>query len=352
MRQKSHTSRRANANRFSGNASSGKQMGYSRGGITITPLRGFFITLLFLGVPTVSLGTLCLSLVQNNLRLSEKNDELQAIATEVKAEVDSLGDEIDFLKERAGVPTTEEASVEKADLEASTESESSNSAQSNTVGESDQNAYLKIEADGAQANRLIRSGILANALEPKGGLANTVDPIVLLRDVKQQVPKLNRDLDNSIKPALEETLAEEAAYPDGQPVVGIVEVSSEFGIRGNPFGGSGYEMHDGMDFVGAYGDIIAATGNGVVTLAGPNGGYGNTVTINHNYGYETLYAHMSEVKVSVGETVKRGQIIGYIGSTGRSSGPHLHYSLYKNDQAIDPRTLLKLPENNLAQGPR
>jgi murein DD-endopeptidase MepM/ murein hydrolase activator NlpD len=154
-----------------------------------------------------------------------------------------------------------------------------------------------------------------------------------------------------VKPALEATLAEEAAYPDGQPVLGKAEVSSEFGIRGNPFGGAAYEVHEGIDFVGEQGDIIAATGDGVVTLAGNNGGYGISVTIDHGHGYKTLYGHMSEKRVEVGDRVKSGQIIGHIGSTGRSSGPHLHYSLYKNDKPVNPRTLLKLPESTSKSTP-
>lgn len=298
-------------------------------GITITPLRGFFVTLLFLGVPTITLGTLCLSLIQNNLRLSEKNDELQAIATEVKAEVDSLGEEINTLKERAGVAKKESASKAADESVSSIDSELSES----------------LSSAG-------KDGIVVNALQPKGGPANTVDSVTLLKDVQKQVPKLSQTLDNSVKPALEETLAEEAAYPDGKPVVGIAYVTSEFGLRSNPFGRGGSEMHRGIDFAGDIGDIIAATGDGTVTLASYNGGYGNTVTIDHGYGYETLYAHMSEIKVDVGQKVKRGQIVGYLGNTGRSTGPHLHYELRKDDEAINPRTLLKLSDNNLAQGPR
>ena len=261
--------------------------------LTITPLRGFLIALLFLGIPTISLGTLCFSLLQKNLRLSQTNDELSEIASEVTAEVDSLGEEIDSLRERAGVPASS------------------------------------------------RSQLSRNL--PQGGLENVADAFDLLKAAEKQIPELSEVLNSAVKPALEETLAEESARPSGQPVVGEAKVSSEFGVRSNPFGGSSYEVHEGMDFVGEQGSIIAATGDGKVTLAGPNGGYGISIMIDHGRGYETLYAHMSKKRVKVGDRIKQGQIIGYIGSTGRSSGPHLHYGLYKNDKAINPRTFLKLP---------
>ena len=329
--------------------------------ITVTPMRGFFIALLFLGVPTLSLGGLCFSLLQNNLRLTQTNSELSDIADEVKAEIDDLGEEIDSLKERAGVDSTEVdgAEVDSAKVDSNEAVEpaaSSDSQASKSPSRGQDNLQSSLPNMTVQSAAFVfpvrGGGSLARDLTPRGGPSPTVTALDLLRDAKQQVPELNKALDSAIKPALEKALAEEAAYPSGQPVVGRVIVSSEFGIRSNPFSGSGYEVHEGMDFVGDHGDIIAAAGDGVITLAGYNGGYGNTVTIEHGYGYETLYAHMSEVKVKVGDRIKRGQIIGHIGSTGRSSGPHLHYSLYKHDKAIDPRVLLKLPENTLAEGPR
>jgi murein DD-endopeptidase MepM/ murein hydrolase activator NlpD len=313
-------------------------------GIKITSMRGFFTALLFLGVPTVSLGALCLALLQNNLQLSQTNDELNEIAKEVKAEVDSLDAEIDSLRERAGVTPDAAADVTTdSNPQANTRTLVHTRALSSTPGSlsrlNSRNSSLGLPLGGSDLG-----SDLAEKLPPRGGPARAIDALDLLEDAKQQVPQLNRTLDSAIRPALEATLAEEAAFPDGQPVLGKGEVSSEFGIRSNPFGGGAYEVHEGIDFVGAQGDIIAATGNGVVTLAGENGGYGISVTIDHGYGYKTLYAHMSEKRVDVGDRVKRGQIIGHIGSTGRSSGPHLHYSIYKNDKSINPRTLLKLAE--------
>ncbi|MEM6450530.1 MAG: M23 family metallopeptidase [Cyanobacteria bacterium P01_D01_bin.105] len=294
------------------------------------------MALLFLGVPTVSLGGVCFSLLQNNLRLSEANEELNEMANEVKAEVDSLGEEIDSLRERAGVPASE--------VPGSTQKQSSSSVRSNEVVAevSEENTT---ELSIRRASLLAPGGeALANALPAQGGPAQAVEAKELLEDARRQVPELSRTLDSAIKPALEKALAEEAAFPSGQPVLGKAVVSSEFGIRGNPFGGGGYEMHEGIDFIGDVGDKIAAAGDGVVLESGWKGGYGITVVVDHGNGYETLYAHLSGTKVAVGDRVKRGQIVGYLGNTGRSTGPHLHYGIYEGDKAINPRTLLKLSE--------
>lgn len=283
----------------------------------LSSIRGFTLSLMFLA-PMASLGTICYALVQNNLRLHEQNDELNGLANEVQAEIDTLSEEIEVIRQRAG------------------------------VAEEDSDIQQEASAETAPQDRASDS---SKTQLPKGGPSKKVDAIDLLKDAKAQVPKLNKALDSAAEP-LKATLAAEAAYPTGLPVTGHPDISSEFGLRSNPFSGSGYEMHEGTDFIGSIGDIIAATGEGKVTLAGSNGGYGITVTIDHGYGYETLYAHMSEVRVKVGDRVKRGQIIGHIGSTGRSSGPHLHYSIYKDKKAIDPRKLMKVPENILATGPR
>jgi len=97
------------------------------------------------------------------------------------------------------------------------------------------------------------------------------------------------------------------------------------------------KMHAGLDFAAPQGTPIYATANGTVSLAGNAGnGYGNHVIINHGYGYETLYGHMVRVKARVGQQVKRGEVIGWVGSTGKSTGPHCHYEVHKNGNKIDP----------------
>ena len=118
------------------------------------------------------------------------------------------------------------------------------------------------------------------------------------------------------------------------------KINNEFGYRRNPFGGRGYEFHTGLDIDGDRGDSVVAPANGIVTKAGWEGGYGNMIEIDHGNGLTTRYGHLSKIGVSVGDTTLRGQLIGLIGSTGRSTGPHLHYELRLDDKAINPRRLL------------
>ncbi|MCH1402377.1 MAG: M23 family metallopeptidase [Schleiferiaceae bacterium] len=129
-----------------------------------------------------------------------------------------------------------------------------------------------------------------------------------------------------------------ASIPAIQPVSNkdLKRLASGFGYRIHPI----YKvrkMHWGMDFTAPTGTPIYATGDGVVsTRTNSRGGYGNHVVIDHGYGYETMYAHMSKFNVSRGQRVKRGDIIGYVGSTGRSTGPHLHYEVMKDGVKINP----------------
>ncbi|MCS6873770.1 MAG: M23 family metallopeptidase [Pyrinomonadaceae bacterium] len=118
------------------------------------------------------------------------------------------------------------------------------------------------------------------------------------------------------------------------------KITNEFGFRRNPFGGRTYEFHEGMDISGERGDDVLAAGAGTVIKAGWQGGYGNMIEIDHGNGITTRYGHLSKVLVQVGENVSKGQRIGLVGSTGRSTGPHLHYELRINGKAVDPRRLL------------
>ncbi len=118
------------------------------------------------------------------------------------------------------------------------------------------------------------------------------------------------------------------------------KINNEFGFRRNPFGGRSYEFHAGMDIDGESGDIVVAPANGIVINAGWTGGYGNMIEIDHGNGLTTRYGHLSKIEVADGDLITRGQLIGLIGSTGRSTGPHLHYELRVNDKQINPRRFL------------
>ena len=124
------------------------------------------------------------------------------------------------------------------------------------------------------------------------------------------------------------------ATPAGRPI-GKGWISSYYGKRTDPFTGK-LEMHKGMDFAGKAGSEIKAVASGVVTWSGSRYGYGNLVEINHGNGYVTRYGHNDKILVEVGDTIERGQPISLMGSTGRSTGPHVHFEVLLNDKQIDP----------------
>jgi murein DD-endopeptidase MepM/ murein hydrolase activator NlpD len=129
-----------------------------------------------------------------------------------------------------------------------------------------------------------------------------------------------------------------AAIPAIQPVKNeqLRRIASGFGYRSDPFT-KVRKMHEGMDFTAATGTPIFATGDGVVKNAdNSKSGFGNHIEISHGYGYLTLYGHLSKYKCRAGQRVKRGDIIGYVGSTGRSEAPHLHYEVHKDGKVVNP----------------
>ena len=121
--------------------------------------------------------------------------------------------------------------------------------------------------------------------------------------------------------------------PLGPPVLG--PLTSHFGYRRDPFTGR-IEFHEGVDIRAPYGTPVRATADGRVIYVGEFGGYGKTVIIEHGYGFRTLYAHLSKATVRSGELVKSGQVIGYVGSTGRSTGSHVHYEVWRGSEKKNP----------------
>jgi murein DD-endopeptidase MepM/ murein hydrolase activator NlpD len=129
-----------------------------------------------------------------------------------------------------------------------------------------------------------------------------------------------------------------AAIPAIQPIrnENLKRMASGFGYRSDPFT-KARKFHEGMDFTAKIGTPVFASGDGIVSRADNTAsGFGNHIVIRHGFGYETLYAHLSRYKARVGQYVKRGDIIGYVGSTGRSEAPHLHYEVHKNGDVVNP----------------
>jgi len=137
------------------------------------------------------------------------------------------------------------------------------------------------------------------------------------------------------RPALKPNMGAAANYiPSIWPVMG--PLSSGFGSRHNPFGGSSYEFHKGQDIAAPIGTPVIATADGVVVSACWHKGYGNGIYIDHGNGIMTRFGHLSRIDVVEGQSIKRGQQIGLVGSTGRSTGPHLHYEVRLDGEATNP----------------
>jgi murein DD-endopeptidase MepM/ murein hydrolase activator NlpD len=176
------------------------------------------------------------------------------------------------------------------------------------------------------------------AATPRSGIGGPFVPVKLAAEAgafERQLYRIN--VNRAQMQRLNATLA---LVPYRKPVIGEVEFTSGFGVRSDPFLGRP-AMHTGLDFRAASGDPVRATANGKVVSSGWAGGYGRMVEIDHGNGLSTRYGHLSEINVKVGDIIKIGQVIGAVGSTGRSTGPHLHYETRIDGDAVDPQKFLR-----------
>lgn len=180
----------------------------------------------------------------------------------------------------------------------------------------------------------------------KGGSGPTRDALVTGEDSYLMAQQIKNQLDLQEK-ELDELLAKvnnDKAYfrslPNQWPTSG--EISSYYGWRKSPFGGRSESFHDGIDIANDSGTKVCAAADGQVVFAGWQPVYGRTILIEHGHGFTTKYAHNSALLVEEGDRVKKGQVIARMGTTGRSTGPHLHFSIMKWDQTLDP--LIYLPD--------
>jgi murein DD-endopeptidase MepM/ murein hydrolase activator NlpD len=199
-----------------------------------------------------------------------------------------------------------------------------------------QNLNNRVDAVEDQSRKLAEVSGVDKTTQPargQGGPAHPVDSAAALAALEAKTAKLEHEMR-----MYESFLRFHGVRPSIWPVFGRLE--SGVGGRRNPFGGRGFEYHEGQDIDALYGTPVQAAASGKVTIAGWQRGYGNVVYVDHGSGLSTRYGHMSEIDVTVGQTVTQGQRIGLVGSTGRSTGPHLHYEVRINNQPVDPKPYL------------
>ena len=195
-----------------------------------------------------------------------------------------------------------------------------------------------------QASFLSTSLSLSGGSDPRGNsvVQSTSLAATMLRaqqtieQIRESIPETEdslKDLENKVQ--LQR--AKEMATPSIRPTNG--SITSGFGYRRSPFGAS-REFHTGVDISAPRGTSVYATATGTVVMATYSGGYGNVIFIDHGFGFSTVYAHLSRMNVKVGQQVTKGQVIGLVGSTGRSTAPHLHYEVRINGTAVNPYTYL------------
>ena len=193
---------------------------------------------------------------------------------------------------------------------------------------------------GMNTDRIIEQ--VRRGYSGQGGPLSPISLSTMGEEPSLDASRANRILNQLDRLNLYRIAAEKA--PFAVPVKASYRFTSSFGYRNDPKNGS-RRMHSGVDFAGPVGTPLYSTGDGVVTHAGWQSGYGRLVKIEHQFGIETRYAHLSKLRVKVGQRVSRGDRIGDMGASGRVTGPHLHYEVRVGGQAVNPMTYIKAANN-------
>jgi len=194
----------------------------------------------------------------------------------------------------------------------------------------DQGTQEPAEFGQGGAGTLSRTALIDTVQHEAGRLADLVtrDIEVLGREISSRERSFRE-----LKSLLEEKRSVLASTPTIWPVKGLI--TAGYGYRQSPFTGA-REMHEGLDIAAPYGTPILSTADGIVSFAGPLADFGNVVFVNHGHGFTTFYAHASKIRVREGQSIKRGEVVAYIGTTGRSTGAHVHYEVQVNGLAVNP----------------
>ncbi|GEM_PF-137607 len=264
-----------------------------------------------------------------------QQEEIDALAVEtqrVMEQIHDIDELIDVVKEELDVEEDElELDIEDIDIEADTEDlieEQSTSNPSGPYPTPDAGYYVSlaveeggyIASERSYGSRSATNGVLDRAAEN-------------ISFLKNKLPERSGMLD-----AVGGYVEEKRAMPSIWPARG--RITSGFGARSVPYG-DGYQFHSGVDIAGSHGSSVWATADGEVTFSGYRGSLGNVLIICHGNGYETLYAHLDGFAVDKGDEVERGQTIGYMGRSGRTTGTHLHYEVHHDGSPVNPRSYMK-----------
>lgn len=309
-----------------------------------------------------------LSLLEREAEVATAQDRVNAYREDLGAVTQDLQKRQEFLEAMtAALPEDVVAEADKGTVtDSTTEASETVSKVSSSIPEAANLARIEarqiafVEKLTRFADR--RADRAAKAIRDLG-----LNPAAMLRGAEREamggpLEILATSANGSIDPRFERlglSLARMAALErglDGIPQVtptnlGQTQISSGYGYRRDPFTRGG-AMHSGLDFKGPSGADIYAAANGTVSFVGRKSGYGNVVEVSHGNGLMTRYAHMSRFRSKVGQKVSAGDVIGAIGSTGRSTGPHLHFEVRINDRAVNPRPFLEAAPNVLKEARR
>ncbi|MBO8172164.1 MAG: M23 family metallopeptidase [Bacillaceae bacterium] len=272
----------------------------------------FLTVLVIIGIILFFVG------VKNYINLKNENEYLQATRLEMEAVKNKLNDVA------YRVETMESSVIELEQLESKIREQN---------GLAPSESFFNEEKD----KRVVM------ASRSSGGKYLPSAASLVLNETEQSLDKMNeavphrKESAQSLINEVEEKQHRLAHTPSIYPAYG--RFTSSFGYRRDPFNGRA-SFHDGIDIANHYNTPIYATADGTVILAQRKSGYGNQIKIYHGYGISTSYSHLARMVVSPGSKVKKGQVIGYMGSTGRSTGPHLHYMVYENGEPVNPMKYL------------
>lgn len=248
------------------------------------------------------------SLLSSNAALNLENDSYKVATGELAQQISTLQGAMTALTDQAQLDPSSRAAIDSLP------------------------AMVKSRAMGGAPMLAPIDTAATSSSKPTQGAA-TASTLNILKDL---LGALENRLD-TVRTGVERQQALASATPSIWPVIGWL--SSAFGSRQDPING-GADFHPGLDISAEYGTPVKATADGTIDSAGWAGDYGNMILLRHGYGMSTKYGHLSRVVVSAGQTVRRGEVIGYVGATGRTTGAHLHYEILLNGARVNPMNLL------------